>query len=65
MKTRSAIWSELKADPDRDVLILGGGVNGEPVVLRDLALQGVRRHPGGQGRFCGLRHSSNGAQHAP
>ncbi|MGA2257896.1 MAG: glycerol-3-phosphate dehydrogenase/oxidase, partial [Thermoguttaceae bacterium] len=41
MKTREATWTEVKADPICDVLILGGGVNGTGL-LRDLALQGVR-----------------------
>ncbi len=35
------MWSGIRANPDCDVLILGGGVNGT-AVLRELALQGLR-----------------------
>ena len=41
MRTRESAWSEIKADPACDVLILGGGVNGTGL-LRELALQGLR-----------------------
>ena len=40
MRTRESAWSEIKADPACDVLILGGGVNGTGL-LRELALQGL------------------------
>lgn len=41
MRTREATWRAIQADPECDVLILGGGVNGTGL-LRELALQGVR-----------------------
>ena len=41
MKNREAVWNEIKARPECDVLILGAGVNGTGL-LRELALQGVR-----------------------
>ena len=41
MKNRETVWSEIKAKPECDVLILGAGVNGTGL-LRDLSLQGVR-----------------------
>ena len=41
MKTREATWRAIQAEPDCEVLILGGGVNGTGL-LRELALQGVR-----------------------
>ncbi len=40
MKKRTQIWNDIKQDPNCDVLILGGGVNGT-ALMRDLALQGV------------------------
>ena len=41
MKTRTAVLSALTQQPELDVLIIGGGVNGIGT-YRDLALQGVR-----------------------
>jgi glycerol-3-phosphate dehydrogenase len=41
MKTREATWDAICADPNCDVLILGGGINGTGL-LRELALQQVR-----------------------